>query len=697
MPNILDGLIARIEDPSLRAEIVREIALLRDHNEFGLVFERHLPETIRLNGYPVGRGCTVVDRTIAESRTWVVRRVDKGLATVLADDGSEEKKPVDTLAVVKEFGESINPGLRSVGRIERGGDKPFHTVINSENYHALQTLLYLYEGKVDCIYIDPPYNTGGRDWKYNNDYVDENDRFRHSKWLAFMDRRLKLAKQLLNPQNSVLICTIDENEGHRLVQLVEQLFRESRLQVITSVINPRGRYREGEFSRCDEYILFVTLGEARVIGEPDEDFAEGTSIGWRTLRRSDLSSARGTPKGGKSQFFPIYVNDENRRIQEIGEPLPHGVLRDSVPTRDGCTAVFPIRDDGTEMNWGLTPDSLGVLLAEGFVKVGAHTPSKPQQYTISYLTSGRVDDIRSGRAKVVGRDSTGAVIVTYITSKVRMPLTVWTKPSHNAETGGTNMIKALLGDKRFDYPKSLYAVEDALRFFVADKRDAVILDFFAGSGTTAHAVARLNRQDGGQRRSISITNNEVSEAAALLLRKQGHSPGDPAWEAEGIFRNVTVPRITAAITGRMPNGDWIDGDYKFTDEFPMADGFSENVEFFDLVYLDPDTVSRGRAFETVAPLLWLQARACGPSIDKEMPGYAIAEPNGRYAVLFDLARWQAFADELDKRPELTHAFVVTDSLAAYQEVLKALPTHLEVSMLYEDYLRNFEINTRDVR
>jgi adenine-specific DNA-methyltransferase len=439
------------------------------------------------------------------------------------------------------------------------------------------------------------------------------------------------------------------------------------------------------------------MGEAKVIGEPDEDFSEGASIAWRTLRRSDITSARGTPKGGKGQFFPIYVNDENRRIEEIGEPLPHGVPRGSAPTRDGCTAVFPMRENGTEMNWGLTPDSLSLLLAEGFVKVSAHTPDKPQQYAILYLTSGRVDDIRSGRAKVMGRDSTGAAIITYVTSKVRMPLTVWSKPSHNAETGGTNMVKALLGDKRFDYPKSLYAVEDALRFFVADKKEALILDFFAGSGTSTHAVARLNRQDGGQRHSISITNNEVSESAAEKLRQQGHSPGDPTWEAEGIFENVAAPRVTAAITGKTPSGDWIDGEYKFTDEFPMADGFNENVEFFDLVYLDPDTVSRGRAFETIAPLLWLQAGASGPLIDKEMPGYAIAEPNGRYAVLFDIGRWQAFADELEKRPQLIHAFVVTDSLAAYQEVLKALPTHLEVSMLYEDYLRNFEINTGDAR
>ena len=117
---------------------------------------------------------------------------------------------VDDLVVVAEFRDPIYPGLRSTGRVERGGDKPFHTVINAENYHALQTLLYTHQGKVDCIYIDPPYNTGAKDWKYNNDYVDGEDLYRHSKWLAFMERRLLLAKHLLNPDDSVLIVTIGD-------------------------------------------------------------------------------------------------------------------------------------------------------------------------------------------------------------------------------------------------------------------------------------------------------------------------------------------------------------------------------------------------------------------------------------------------------------------------------------------------------
>ena len=140
-------------------------------------------------------------------------------------------------------------------------------------------------------------------------------------------------------------------------------------------------------------------------------------------------------------------------------------------------------------------------------------------------------------------------------------------PSHNAENGGSLVLSKLIPNRRFPFPKSLYAVEDALRFFVKEKPDAVVLDFFAGSGTTAHAVMRLNRQDGGNRQCISVTNNEVAADEQAALRKAKLRPGDPEWEQWGICDYITKPRVEAAITGMTPEGEPIKGDYKFTDEF----------------------------------------------------------------------------------------------------------------------------------
>lgn len=149
---------------------------------------------------------------------------------------------------VAEYDQPIYAGLKETGRVERGGDKPYQVVINGENYHALETLAFAYAGKVDCIYIDPPYNTGARDWKYNNDYVDGSDAYRHSKWLAFMERRLKLAKQLLNPNDSVLIVTIDEKEYARLELLLESVFPNATgIQTVSITINKNGVARGNQF------------------------------------------------------------------------------------------------------------------------------------------------------------------------------------------------------------------------------------------------------------------------------------------------------------------------------------------------------------------------------------------------------------------------------------------------------------------
>jgi adenine-specific DNA-methyltransferase len=700
----LTELIARVDqrDPELARELSSQFQTLLDRREFGLNFERHVPEGVHLPGRPIRRGDKVrwlPDRTSpsepVDKRLWLVTRVRNVDGTRIASllefearGGPEQAtRPVDDLVVVTTFRDPVYPGLRSTGRVTQGGDKPFHSIINAENFHALEAFRFAYEHKIDAIYIDPPYNTRDKDWKYNNDYVDTDDAYRHSKWLAFMERRLRLAKSLLNPKRSVLIVTIDENEVHRLALLIRQVFNNTKTQMVTSVINPRGHYRAGEFARCDEYLFFVTFGSAQVAGERDEDYSEGASVSWRTLRRSDITSKRGTSKGGKSQFYPIYVNDMTRRIAGIGEPLPPGVARTAAPRRRGCTAVFPLRDDGTEMNWGLTPDTLQDLLEQGFVRIGRRTTEKPQQYEVSYLTSGRVDDIKTGRAKVVGHDETGAVIAKYVTHKLRMPLSTWAKPSHNAETGGTNLLKLLLGEKGFPYPKSLYAVEDALHFFIGDKPDALVLDFFAGSGTTAHAVMRLNHRDGGKRQSISVANNEVSAAEAAALRASGFRPGDPDWESWGICNYVTTPRVKAAITGKTADGRPIQGVYKYNDEFAIAEGLPENAEFFQLTYEDPDRIQHDLAFSAIAPLLWMRAGSQGRRIDKPSADLEIADT---YAVLFNVDAAAVFLEQLHKHRTVRCAFVVTDSEAQFQLIVAELPDNVEAVRLYESYLRSVE-------
>jgi adenine-specific DNA-methyltransferase len=245
----------------------------------------------------------------------------------------------------------------------------------------------------------------------------------------------------------------------------------------------------------------------------------------------------------------------------------------------------------------------------------------------------------------------------------------------------------LIPNRRFPFPKSLYAVEDALRFFVKDKPNAVVLDFFSGSGTTAHAVMRLNTQDDGNRQCISVTNNEVTADEHKALCEKKLRPGDSEWEELGICDYITKPRVQAAITGKTPDGDPIKGDYKFTDVFPMADGFAANAEFFTLTYETPLAVSYQTAFARIAPLLWMRAGSMGRRIDK-VPA-AGWEVTGIYGLLVELDKATEFLKAARKAKGLRIAYIVTDDERRFQALARRLPDGVEAIRLYESYLTNF--------
>lgn len=265
--------------------------------------------------------------------------------------------------------------------------------------------------------------------------------------------------------------------------------------------------------------------------------------------------------------------------------------------------------------------------------------------------------------------------------------------SHNAENGGSLVLSKLIPNHRFPFPKSLYAVEDALRFFVKEKPDAVILDFFSGSGTTAHAVMRLNKQDGGNRQCISVTNNEVSADEQKALREKGLRPCDAEWERWGICDYITKPRVRAAITGNTPNGEPIKGDYKFTDEFSMSEGFTENAEFFTLTYETPNGVNYQTAFAHIAPLLWLRAGSIGRRIEKlPAAGWDVADT---YGLLVDLDASTDFLRAASKSKDLRIAYIVTDDERRFQTLARHLPEGVEPIRLYESYLTNFAFANGD--
>ena len=707
---ILDELVTQIENPDLRARIAAEVEKLAKQKKFGLVFEEHLPECTPLWDIPIKKGGKVALKTGQVSDFYTVLKIEDGIATCLNKDKSATAEfKVDELVSVAEFGEPIYPYLKPIDTVCNAPDSDlWHTLIEADNYHALQLLEYLYAGKVDCIYIDPPYNTGARDWKYNNDYVDNSDQYRHSKWLSFMQKRLKLAKKLLNPEDSVLIVTIDEKEYLHLGCLLEEMFPEAKMQMVSSVINPKGSARDG-FSRCDEYLFFVMFGNgipsrlpltnewaasAIVAASVEQDDCSARSSepprmiepGWTSMMRRGTGSLRTEVP---TLYYPIYADPTTKKIVKIGSPIPLG--QDRAEEYDGLVQILPYRTNGEQGRWQVSPTELSSRIKQGRIRLGRETS---YGYVINYLPDGQYNEILNGVYRIHGYADDGSLIAykeDNAVDKLRMPPTQWKIASHNASENGTALISSILGMKKFSFPKSLYAVRDTLKFFVTNKPNALIIDFFAGSGTTLHAVNLLNAEDGGHRRCIMVTNNEVSADEAKALSAQGYQPGDPEWEKLGIANYVTGPRTVCSIEGHDVNGNPLNGNYLGSD-IPMSDGFKANAAFFKLGFLDKNAVALGRQFKEMLPTLWMKAGAHGacPTISDDQLDMLIL-PANKFAVLVDEKAYMAFAEKLDEHPEIETVFIITDSESGYRDMIAGLDVKASYQ-LYRDYLDNFRIN-----
>ena len=732
---LLQDLIRQINDPTLRDRILQETDKVMKQKKFGLVFEEHLPECTPLHDVPIRVGSKVALKTGYVSDIYMVIKLDGNEA--LCDRRETHEKvtfQLDEIVAIAEYGEPIYPTLKPLDVVQNAPDSDlWHTLIEADNYHALQLLEYLYAEKVDCIYIDPPYNTGAKDWKYNNDYVDGSDAYRHSKWLSMMEKRLKIAKRLLNPKDSVLIVTIDEKEYLHLGCLLEEIFSDARIQMVSSVINSAGVTRGDEFSRSNEYLFFVKMGSSSPVALPlYEDWRGHTktekkeALVWNQLMRSGTGARR---VDRPNMFYPLFINEEGTRIIKIGEPLAPTEDRRTVQPIEGTRIVWPIRSNGEEGRWRIGRENLISIYEKGYVRLGAFTD---KGMALTYLANGEQKKIEEGTFSIIGHREDGSIIEGDMEiERTYIPGTQWDIPSHNATYLGSQLLNKILGEKRFDFPKSLYAVHDTLRFFVANKPDALIVDFFAGSGTTLHAVNLLNAEYGGQRRCIMVTNNEVSEEEARRLSERGVHPGDEEWERLGIARYVTWERTKCSINGENVRHEPLQGDYGTDHDIyipdddatlvskstgrpvrkkiyikkkeldyatmqgmKMADGFKANAAFFKLSFLDKTSVALGRQFRELLPVLWMKGGAIGkcPVLENDGLPNMLILPQNKMAVLVDEIYYSEFDAELSQHPEIQTVFIVTDSETAYRSMIRTYDGK-DCYQLYRDYLDNFRINT----
>ncbi|MGO9898838.1 MAG: DNA methyltransferase [Solirubrobacteraceae bacterium] len=707
----LEDLIQNIEDSGLKAAIAHEVKTLKRRTAFGLVFERHIPETTLL---AASVGVTVGDRVRIRDdearRDLRVLARNNGSAVLVDDSGVQTEAEIAELLVVRGLGDTVYPTLTSLGTVDRGGERPYHAVINGENYHALQLLVHCWAGTVDFIYIDPPYNTGTSDWKYNNDYVDRNDSWRHSKWLSMMEKRLRQAKRLLNAAG-VLVVTIDEHEVHHLGVLLEQLFPEYERQLVAIVTNPKGVTRpQGGLSRVEEYAFFCfpagTVMESRgddlltplPTGEDAELFAAGKPPRWQGLLHSGEGHRR---QDRPTMFYPVFIDPDRGAVIGAGEPLlpiehDDGSLEWPEPDLDapvdGHVAVWPVRKDRSWGRWYIGADTLRDFTTKGYVRLGGYDPGR-KTWAMQYLYRSLREQLADGRIEIVHHDEVKNVVeLRYVDVATRRIKTVWHRTRHDAGSAGSELLSTLLGERRFDFPKSLYAVRDTLAAVVGKNKQARIVDFFAGSGTTLHATALLNAEDDGRRQCLLVTNNEVDLERHQELTQAGLRPGDPDYEAAGVFQAVTHPRVLGALTGiRVDDGAELPGAY--LDGRPLAQGFDENCEFFELDYLNPDDIELGRAFATVHPLLWLTAGGVTARDDGvgDSQSFVIQETDG-YAVLFAESALREFVAALYDAVSIEHVFLVTDSEDAFADMCQSLAAGVTPHMLYRDYLRSFRIH-----
>lgn len=697
----INDLLKQIPDQELRSRLEQEVMRISKNKKFGLVFEEHIPEYTPLYGVPIERGTIVARKAERISGIFTVINLnDKKALCCDKINGDIVEMEIAELVPVALFGEPIFPALQPIDIVENAqGSSLWHTLIEADNYHALQLLEYLYPRKVDCIYIDPPYNTGSDDWKYNDAYVDSSDNWAHSKWLSMMNKRLKISKRILSQEGNIII-SISHHELHRLVLLCEELFPNK--QVITVTVQTSGGKPSGGFNYLQEYLIFIV----------NKDFkpnAMSFTGGKKRTPFEGLTLATFDQKQRPNQTYPIFIDEVTQNIvgcgSSLSERIESGMFTgdlsdfqfDYNEAPKGTVAIWPVSSKGNKCVWRLISTRLMDDWQKGYIRVVKNNYIKnPNQFSVQYLPDGIIKKIKSGTLKVLRTEENAPTLVfgNNETTGSDIP-TIWLEKEFFT-TKGTSQLQEIFGTKEFTYPKPLDLIIEIIRS--CTKEDALIVDFFAGSGTTLHAVNILNSENNGNRRCILITNNEVSKDQAKILQKNGLYLGDIEWEQHGICQAVTWPRTKCSILGKRLDGSPIIGEYALNDDsekLAFSEGLSSNVEYFKLDFLDKNSITLGKKFCDILPLLWLKSGAIGrrPEIRNEDELAMLILPLNRFAVLIDETRFAEFAKKVLTEDDIKIIYFVTNSEEAFYAMTAAV-TIKETYQLYRDYIDNFVLGSR---
>lgn len=431
-------------------------------------------------------------------------------------------------------------------------------IINGDNLEALKSLLLEFEGKINCIYIDPPYNTGNESWVYNDNATDPKlkkwlgqvvgkegeDLSRHDKWLCMMYPRLKLLQKLLRKDGS-LVISIGHQELFNLMPVIKEIF--SNKQVACATVQTSGGKPSGSFNMQHEYLVFVLPNDFEA---NPMNFTGGKN---RTPFEG-LTLATFTKVLRPNQTYPIFVDVKTKEIVGVGESLHErvkgerytGELSDFIydfnEAPSGSVAIWPITSKGKECVWRLAPNRLISDWEKGYIKVSENKNKlSPNKYSIQYLPEGIIKKIKNGTLDVSGRES-GAPTLTFGENKTAgnsIP-TLWLeKEFHSVK--GTTLLSEIFEGKQFDYPKPLALITEVLRALTGP--NDIVLDSFAGSGSTAHAVLNLNNENESNRRFILIEMEDYAEKVTAERVKRvitGYGEGEASEGVNGSFDYYTI-------------------------------------------------------------------------------------------------------------------------------------------------------------
>jgi len=523
--------------------------------------------------------------------------------------------------------------------------RPFNFLLEGDNLHSLRLLEKTHRGKIDVIYIDPPYNTNNKDFVYDDTFIDDTDGFKHSKWLSFISERLLIARDLLS-KDGVIAISIGYQEVHNLMLLCQELFDNKQVTCVT--VQTSGGKPNGGFTFVQEYIVFIS----------PVDFMPNTMNFTGGVERSPfegLTLSTFTKVTRPNQTYPIFIDRKTMNIVGVGKSLTERVREGSYSGEladfeydfdeapDGTAALWPISSKGAECVWRLIPSRLQEDWNKGYIKVSKNkSKSNPNEFSVQYLPEGVIKKIESGKLEVIGRAENAPTLVFGKNQTVGSEIpTIWTEKEFYT-TKGTALIKDIFGDNRFSYPKPLELITEILR--AISKNESTILDFFAGSGTTGQAVLEINSEDNGNRHFILCTNSE-----------------------NNICEAVTYPRLATVISGKREDGS----EYSF--------GTKGNLKYYKTGFItkssyDPDYSVGNELLQHISEMVQLE--------------YAVKLDGQNYVLILSDEEADALIEETEKLENCKALYISSDVLLTSEQSKKLIDYGISMFVIPDYYFES---------